>query len=185
MRQLLFVTSNKNKFRSAKLVFANAGIDLVQAAHEIEEIQGEDVEKIAHDKAQKAFDIVKKPMIINDDAWEIPGLRGFPGPYMKSINQWFTAEDFLRLTKDLEDRRIILRQFVVYQDDCQQKVFTKTTIGTLRKDISPYEDAPSARIKSVTTDGRSLAEVRATSPEQLIEAHTIWHDVVKWLTTQQ
>lgn len=184
MRQLLFVTGNKNKFRTARIAFQDAGIKLIQANHEIDEIQGEDTEHIARDKAQKAFAIVKAPLIINDDSWSIPGLNGFPGPYMKSINQWFTPADFLRLTKDLKDRRIILTQIVIYQDEVEQKVFTKTTNGTLRKDISPYDDAPSARIKSVTADGRALAEVRATSPEQLVADQTIWHEVAEWLVSR-
>lgn len=184
MRQLLFATGNKNKFHTASQVLNDAGVELVQADHDIDEIQAEDAEKIARDKAQKAFDIVKAPVMISDDSWSIPGLGGFPGPYMKSINQWFTPEDFLRLTKDLEDRRIILTQIVLYQDEDQQKLFTKTTVGSLRKDISPYEDEPSSRIKSVTRDGRALAEVRATSPEQLAVGSTIWHEVAKWLVTK-
>lgn len=183
MRQLLFVTGNKNKFHTASYVLNDAGIKLAQANHDIDEIQAEDAEKIARDKARKAFDIVKAPVLISDDSWSIPALGGFPGPYMKSINQWFTPEDFLRLTKDLEDRRIILNQIVIYQDKHQQKLFCKTTNGTLRKDVSPYEDEPSSRIKSVTDDGRALAEVRATSPEQLATSQTIWHEVATWLVS--
>lgn len=185
MNQLTFVTSNKNKFLQALDSFKQNDINLLQASFDIDEIQGEDPEKIARDKAHKAFDIVKTPLVISDDSWDIPGLNGFPGAYMKSINSWFTSEDFLRLTKDLSDRRILLHSYVVYQDENGQYIFTKTLQGKLLHDISPFNDEPSARIKSMTSDGRALAEVRATQPEKLSDESTIWTEVVAWIKSKK
>ena len=36
---------------------------------------------------------------------------------MHPINDWFTADDWLRLMQGVQDRRIVLRQHVVYQDE--------------------------------------------------------------------
>lgn len=183
METLAFATGNKYKFHTAQEVMKQAGITLVQEIVEVDEIQGEDEEIITRDKAQKIYDILGRPILVNDDSWSIPGLNGFPGPYMKSINQWFTPDDFIRLTKDLTDRRIFLRQVTVYQDERGQHVFTKEIPGTILEEAaSGYPGVPCMMICSLTTDGRSLAEVRATTPEQLAHEHdTVWHEVAAWI----
>jgi len=42
---------------------------------------------------------------------------------MKDVANWFTAEDFLALMKDKNDRRIILHDVVAYCDGDKLKVF--------------------------------------------------------------
>jgi len=64
---------------------------------------------------------------------------------MKSINDWFTPEDWLRLTSDLTDRTIILRQIVVYQDKHGQQLFSVDIPGMLLREAqgtSPYPMLP-------------------------------------------
>lgn len=98
MKQLIFSTGNAEKFLTAQHVCNPAGISLKQVDIDELEIQEENPEKVALDKATKAFKVVNKPLVITDDSWAFAGLKGFPGVYMHSINEWFTPEDFLRLT---------------------------------------------------------------------------------------
>lgn len=183
MRELTFVTGNENKFHTAEHILKESGIKLLQAAFDIDEIQGEDAQKIALDKAHKAFDIVKKPLLISDDSWSVHGLNGWPGPYMKSMNHWLSADDFLRLTSTLKDRRITLHQIAVYQDEQGQKLFMNDIEGRLLDHAATeFPMIPWSQIITLTKDGRSLAEVRNTSPEQLAtENSNVWHQVAVWL----
>lgn len=186
MKELIFVTGNNNKFHTAEHILNSAGFKLEQTILEIDEIQGEDASIIALDKAQKAYDKVRKPLVISDDTWSITGLNGWPGPYMKSMNHWLTPNDFLNLTKELEDRTVYLHQIAVYQDKNIKKIFTNSIKGELLDIVADFPGVPWMRVVSLTSDGRSLAEVRHSSPEQLaIENDNVWHNVVDWLQGQQ
>ena len=48
---------------------------------------------------------------------------------MKDVVGWFTAEDFLALMKDKNDRRIILHDVVAYFDGEQSKLFIYDQTG--------------------------------------------------------
>ena len=48
---------------------------------------------------------------------------------MKDVVGWFTAEDFLALMKDKNDRRIILHDVVAYFDGEQLKLFISDQTG--------------------------------------------------------
>ena len=186
MRQLTFVTGNKNKFHTAAHILKDSGIELVHTSFDIDEIQGEDGKVIALDKAHKAFYILKKPLIISDDSWSISGLRGWPGPYMKSMNHWLTPQDFLRLTLPLSDRGVTLHQIAVYQDEKGQKVFTNDIKGKLLNHAADFESIPWMKIVSLTKDGRSLAEVRQLNPEQLAtENSNVWHELANWVNLKR
>ena len=67
--------------------------------------------------------------MVNDSSWDIPALGGFPGGYKKDVANWFTAEDFLALMKDKNDRRIILHDVVAYFDGEQLKLFIYDQTG--------------------------------------------------------
>src|SRR5579859_1519227 len=106
MKEVIFSTGNATKYRLAAQTCEKNGIKLIQKHLYIDEIQGEEPKKIVLDKAAKAYATLKKPVVVSDDSWAFQGLKGFPGPYMSSINHWFAPEDFLRLTLPLADRSV-------------------------------------------------------------------------------
>jgi XTP/dITP diphosphohydrolase len=184
MQQITFVTGNQLKMAAARAVCEPLDINVKQAILDIPEIQAEDAEIIARDKASKAYSALGEPVVISDDTWLIPGLNGFPGAYMKSMNHWLTSEDFLRLTLPLTDRRIILRQIIVYQDKSQQKVFSVDTVGQLLTEIRGQSPYPHTTITSFAEDGQSAAEVAATSTSAIAHRPTSWHQLVAWLSSK-
>lgn len=186
MRQLIFSTGNSQKFGKGQETCSQYDIELIQKELDIDEVQSEDTEYVARRKAETAYQLVKQPVIISDDAWKVFGLNGFPGTYAKSVNTWFTADDYLRLTKDLADRRITLVQTLVYQDRDRQQLFTRETVGTLLKDARGSAGAP---IQKITT----LDPKTQKSISEMIGDHThyshpettaVWHDFAKWFTEQ-
>lgn len=182
MTDLTFVTGNTDKFKIAAELFQDANLSLQQADLEIDEIQSEDVETIARQKAAEAYRLLQRPLIVRDDSWALPGLRGFPGPYMKSMNHWLTPEDFLRLTGSLEDRRAFLTQTLVYQDAKQQKVLTHVTEARLLPSINGKAGAPFERIASIQgDDGKSIAEVMESGAAHSNRAPAkVWHEFIAW-----
>jgi inosine/xanthosine triphosphate pyrophosphatase family protein len=183
MRSIIFSTGNQQKFEIAHTVCVNRGLQLTQNTLDIDEIQGEDAEVIIRDKAQKAYTLLSQPVIVSDDSWNIPGLNGFPGAYMKSMDHWFRPEDFLNLTRPLKDRRIILVQMLAYQDSAHQQVFRREYTGTLLTEVHGDTGKPLQRVVAMPVDnGLSIAEAYESGilhAERGIAAG--WNDLLDWL----
>jgi inosine/xanthosine triphosphate pyrophosphatase family protein len=184
MKQLTYVTANPIKFDLGDIVCKQNGITLVQKKLDIEEIQSLDGEYVARHKAAQAYELLQQPVIITDDSWDIPGLNGFPGTYMQAINTWFTPEDWLRLTLTLQDRRIILRQILVYQDAKQQKLITIDVEGKMLDHVSGTSEYPSLTITSFDGTDTSSAVRKGEKGSYTGDRHTVWHDFVVWLDKQ-
>ena len=182
MNQLIFCTGNAEKFNNAQLVCQKHGVSLTQHTIDIAEIQSEEGEVIVQDKLQKAYQQIKQPIVVTDDTWIIPGLNGFPGPYMKSINHWFSPEDLLRLTLPLEDRSIHLVQWLGYTDGTTTKIFTSRVPATLLAKIKGNYGSASHKLISLKSDnGLSIAEIYDKGLDRDDrDAAVVWHDFLEW-----
>lgn len=180
---LVFITSNQHKVRTAQHVCRQFGINLAHQAMELQEIQAEEGSVIAQHKAKQAFKELDKPVVITDDSWSIPGLNGFPGPYMKYMNDWLTPQDFLRLTTGLTDRRIFLRQSIVYQDERTQKVFSVDIEGLLLKEAHGTSPFPIFTIVSFDEGKNSAAEINESGYSAIADRPNAWHELARWLRT--
>lgn len=172
---------------NAKLVCEQNGLSIEQRMLDIPEVQSEDAEEILRDKLYKAYAIVKSPVIVSDDTWEIPALNGFPGPYMKSINHWLSPEDYLRLTRPLEDRTIYLVQHLGFTDGTNVKIFVTKTKGTLLKEARGTYGAANHKLVSLDGDnGLSIAEIYDKGLNQVKRYPAeIWHDFSAWFIARE
>ncbi len=184
MQQVLFATSNSVKFLSAQHVCREFDIELRQVSVDITELQAEDGEIIVRDKAEKAFDMLHQPVVVCDDSWIIPGLNGFPGPYMKSVNTWFTPEDWLRLTLPLKNREIVLRQYIVFQNDDEQHLFAQDVRGIILKEIRGTSVYPHSALVSFDAGKHSDAEFQARQESAHKHLKNSWHLLGEWLRGQ-
>lgn len=185
MIEVHVATGNVMKMQIAKQILADFSIVPKQIMLDIPEIQHENSQEIVRDKIQKAYEQLQKPVIISDDSWAIPGLNGWPGPYMKSMNEWLSAEDFLRLTLPLADRRVILQQHLALQDHRGQKLFRVDIEGTLTKEVrGQNRKSPCLTIISLTGDGRTVAEVESAGEPILGNRRSAWHELGEWLSNQ-
>lgn len=184
MRPVYFSTGNAQKFSLGTSVCKDYDIELLQSNLDIDEVQSEDAEYVARRKAEAAYQLVKNSVVISDDAWNIPGLNGFPGTYAKSVNTWFAPEDYIRLTKDLDDRRILLVQTLVYQDHDIQQLFTRSTEGVLLREPRGDVGVPIQKVVSFEPDATtSISEKIGTNGHYAGEdTLKVWHDFATWYT---
>lgn len=184
LKELFFVTGNIEKFNYGFMVMEEYNVKLVQASVDIDEIQGENLDLIAQDKAAKAYAQLQQPLVVSDDAWSFEGLNGFPGPYMHSVNEWFSPQDFLNLTQALKNRRVILSQRVVYTDSATTKMFKVNTKGKLLKHAKGVSSHPSHCVITLEgSGGKSIAEVVSDKTATKSSAsRQVWHKCASWLT---
>jgi XTP/dITP diphosphohydrolase len=138
MSKLYFVSNNLHKYSEIKSMSNDKiiGLDLKFCKQDIIEIQDEKIEKIAIEKAKSAYNIVKKPIIIEDDGLFIKSLNGFPGQYSKFILKSIGNKGILRLLKGSSDRSAYFKSIFVYNDGIIVKVFHGKIIGKISSTIT-------------------------------------------------
>src|SRR3990172_2859617 len=87
---VLFASSNRNKFNEAKNILSNYGINLGFFKSRLKEIQAESIKQIAAFKVNDAYRQCHKPVIVEDAGLFIESLNGFPGTFSKNSrgNGW-------------------------------------------------------------------------------------------------
>ncbi len=181
MSDFTFVTSNDIKVLAAKTACDEFGISFDRENIDFVEIQASQGEPIARHKADQAYKTLRKPIVVTDDSWIIPGLKGFPGPYMKQVNDWFSVEDWLNLTRSLTDRRMILRQIIVYQDATGQELFACDLEALILKESRTSTGIKHFSIISFDGGKHSAAEIVEKGESGIKHLPNSWHDLCNWL----
>lgn len=134
--QINYVTGNKMKFEIASNVFNKSKINLVQKKLDTPEIQSFDIKEVARYSALWARDQLNSDVIVTDAGFYINGLNGFPGPYIKYINQWLNIDDILKLLENKEDRSISIKDCLVYcSKNGKIKVFENEINGIITSNV--------------------------------------------------
>ncbi len=182
MKNLVFSTGNKEKFKAASDVCRVYGIDLIQKELPILEIQSEDPAEIIKDKVMKAYELLQEPVIVSDDSWHFEGLNGFLGPYMKSINHWFRTEDFINLTRHLDNKRVYITMYLAFKNAKQVKLFHYRHGGYILDSPKGISGPPAVQITSLDGDrGLSIAEIYDQGQDNSVrDASQVWHDFVQY-----
>src|SRR3972149_6956296 len=97
--ELHYVTTNPGKFTEIAdyLHTASPQITLKQFSPDITEIQTTDQLAIAVDKAKKAWDLLKKPLLLDDAAIYFEKYHKFPGTLSKFVSEGIGFEGLKRL----------------------------------------------------------------------------------------
>jgi len=189
MKTITFVTGNSYKFKVAKKAVGDSGIHLKQKKLHTPEIQSDSVEEIAEFSARWASDVLKRPVVVSDGGCFIEALGGFPGPYIKYVDQWFTHDDLLRLMRNKKNRRVIWKDCLAYCEPGRKPmVFTSVFKGTLaqKPGKNPYRKYYGWPDALYVPDGfsRSLSEL--PTEEYLAywsneKEYTGWQKLMKYL----
>ncbi|NPA22313.1 MAG: non-canonical purine NTP pyrophosphatase [Candidatus Micrarchaeota archaeon] len=108
---MLFVTSNRHKFEEAKKIIP----ELEMRELDIPEPRG-GLKEIAMGKALYAFNIIKKPLVVEDTGIFIDCLNGFPGEMAKWSLQKLGLKGILKLMEGCEKRTGRVLSVVAYID---------------------------------------------------------------------
>lgn len=101
-----YVTTNTMKFEIAEAYFKKLSdeYELVQYEIDTPEIQDISTVEVAKQSALWAAKETGEVCIKMDAGFFITALNGFPGPFVKYVNDWLTQEDFLNLMNGKNDR---------------------------------------------------------------------------------
>lgn len=123
---MLLITGNKNKVREFEEIL---GIKIESQSLELEEIQDVLIEKVSESKAKKAFEILKKPVFVEDTGLIFNELHELPGALIKWFEKSLSYEEICNLIK--EDRSAIAQICISFFDGKELKQFTGEVKGSI------------------------------------------------------
>jgi XTP/dITP diphosphohydrolase len=80
MKQPVFITGNQNK---VDYLSRTLGVELEHQKIDLDEIQSVDPAVVAEHKVRQAYDLIKKPVLIEDTSLSFNALDGLPGTLVK------------------------------------------------------------------------------------------------------
>ena len=131
--RLILVTQNQHKLKELTPLFKKYNVEFDTTTLEKYEIRSESIEEIAKVAAKTAFDILQKPVVVDDTGFFIDALNGFPGSYAGIVLKSIGYEGILQLMNDKEDRVSKFETAVGYYDGQHLESFMGTISGAIAR----------------------------------------------------
>lgn len=124
---ITFITGNQHK---ADYLAKYLVMPLRHQKVELDELQSLDLRVIVEHKVRQAYDIIKKPVIVEDVSLEFKALGGLPGPFIKFFVEHMPLETICRMV-DGQDRTATGRCTFGYYDGTRLEFFEGHINGTI------------------------------------------------------
>ena len=131
MPALRFISSNSYKIGEAKDILGKFGINFIPVNLKIEEIQTDDIQSIARDKALKAFGQIGRPLFVEHTGLFLVHLNELPGGLTQIFWDRLQAERFSHIFGTTTDTRVVARTVVAYCDARRIYYFTGAISGKI------------------------------------------------------
>ncbi len=175
---LKYTTSNKSKVDVADRYLKPYGIQVERQKVDLIEIQSDSVEEVSVYKVKQAYDRVKQQLIVNDAQWSFEALNGFPGLYMKYVNDWLTPKNFTDLMEDQKNKTVIYKEAITFTNGKITKTFTETIKGRFLGE-KRGSGLPPVCLVSLRNDGKSIAESWELGIDP-VDKHRVWEEFAEW-----
>ncbi|MDT8358005.1 MAG: RdgB/HAM1 family non-canonical purine NTP pyrophosphatase [Methanomicrobiaceae archaeon] len=163
--KIAVVTSNPHKVAEVRSFF-DSRVEIEHVPLECPEYRHDDVGEIAREKARWAYYKIKSPLIVDDTAFSIDALGGFPGPYAAYVLRTIGLRGILRLMEDNEDTHCFFETAIACAWSGGIQIFRGRVEGRI---VAPRGDAGFGYDPIVEIEGKTLAE------RSLVEKTAISH----------
>ena len=124
----VLVTGNRGKIEEARLAL---GREVEAVEVDLPEIQGLDLFEILREKAEAAWEMVRRPLVVEEAGLSLAALNGFPGPLVKWMLEAVGAQGIARTAHALGDPRAVARCALLYRNSERSVVAEGSTPGSL------------------------------------------------------
>lgn len=124
------VTSNAHKAAEVAAYFGGV-LEVDHVTLDVPEHRSDDVGEIAKGKAEYAYRQLVQPLIVDDTAFCIDALHGFPGPYAAYVLNSIGNRGILKLMEGETTRSARFITGIAYADEKGIRVFTGTIEGKI------------------------------------------------------
>ena len=192
--RVFFVTTNPVKIDSVVRVLNARGIEVEVKDLDIPEIQAETASEVAAAKALEAFRLLQAPVLVNDFAFHLDALGGWPGAYVKTESERLGLGMFLWMLKRPGGGHLShegrLANALGYMDArlAEPKVFDRSIRGVL--DPIAYEALPEKKgawVDMIFVPDGETAPIGRMTPHRKDEwrrqsaVEGYYHELADWL----
>ena len=132
---LVVVTTSKDKIAEINQIL---GTNHKISTLDIPEIQSLDLDEVISHKAEDAYKIINKPVLVEDISLEIKALKGLPGTFIKFFLQTVGTEGTVKVVGSAKTDTKVTAAVAIY-DGKDLRIFKGTIYGTLSpKNRGPY-----------------------------------------------
>lgn len=129
MTRVTFITGNQNK---ADYLARLLGMEIDHQKVDLDEIQAHTVAEVVEHKVRQAYEIVKKPVLVDDVGLGFEALSGLPGPFVKFfVESSDGLEKLCRMLDGFDTRRATGTCTQGYYDGTTLKLFTGQIHGEI------------------------------------------------------
>jgi non-canonical purine NTP pyrophosphatase (RdgB/HAM1 family) len=164
MKKIYYATSNPGKFEEVEryVKLKTLPIHLEQYAGELDELQTYDQRSIAIAKAKQAWDILQRPVLVDDSGIYFEQYHQFPGVFSKFVYYGIGFEGIFKLVNPGDRAYFLLYLVYAYGPDRYQ-LFEVRHGGTIIKPESIDVDFKLPYLYMIIPDGAavSYAQLRA------------------------
>lgn len=147
MKEIIFATGNSGKVATLRRNLKSEGVDIevVQKPLDLIEPQAFTAAEVAKVKAHQAYEMLQKPVLVDDSSFHISALGGFPGPYIKYMLETVGAEGIMKFMQGQTDRSAHFMSSLVFMDGngSEHEFHGQDEKGTIVERMDDY-DHPSA-----------------------------------------
>lgn len=176
MKEILFLTENHIKIKTAQKIFSPLGIDVKPIKLDIPEIQARTSAQISRFAVLAAINQLREiaelepPVMREDHSFHIEALNGFPGPYMANIEKQISETQLLDMMRDKKNRASRFELALAYGDkDGNIQEFVHRVHTRIAKRAKGSLSKGWNRVITMIDDKRTLAEYPY---EDRIDLHT-------------
>jgi XTP/dITP diphosphohydrolase len=126
--KLTFITGNVAKAKYLSDYF-HLPVDHIKL--DLKEIQSLDLEEVVKDKAERAYEIVKFPVLVEDVSLTFKELKSLPGPLIKWFLETLGNEGICKLASNFKSREALAEVKFAVRDEKGVHTFTGSMAGAI------------------------------------------------------
>ncbi len=128
MKKLTFITGNAGKAKYLSDYF-HTPIDHIKL--DLQEIQSLDLREVVEDKAKRAYEIIKSPVLVEDVSLTFGSLKKLPGPLIKWFLETLGNDGICNLLNKFEDRSAFAEVCFAICDENGVRIFSGSMEGSI------------------------------------------------------
>ena len=121
--ELRFLTKNPGKYRELGELIDSSKYNLLQDDTEINELQTEDMSSLVNDKILKAFEKIRRPLIVDHTGLHFDLLNGFPGGLTSVFFDKLGSEGIANLVGKSANRKVTATTLIGFCDGKKIQTF--------------------------------------------------------------
>ena len=180
MKDLFFVTSNRNKFEEARKALEEHSINLIISDINIPEKKYPTEKEVAIAKAYAAIKLLKAPLIVEDTGIYFEAYNNFPGPNAHIVFEGIGYEGILKLLEG-KNRAAFFRTTITFiKPELNPISFTGECKGKISEKVSERVSFAYDALFMPENETRTFSEMKKEEKEVFSHRRKAVEEFIKW-----